>query len=155
MSQSLSESPTPSSPWLREEIEKRLPHRPPFLLLSQVDHISAWGECLAWNRVSPRDGVFAGHFPQNPVYPGVLILESLAQASAVLLQFSQGRPFDTCYLARCDQARFSKPVLPGDEVRLDVEFIKKRPPFFWSHGKASVAGTVVVQARMTAYITYA
>ena len=154
MSSSLQRIDFPPFPWSEQEIQRSLPHRNPFLLLSKIDEVSIWQHCFAWNYVSMDDPVFAGHFPEHPVYPGVMVLESLAQASGVMVQYSQGRPLDTCYLARVNNGRFLKPVLPGDEVRLEVKFLKKRPPFFWSYGEASVGDALVVQVDMTAYVTY-
>lgn len=144
----------PDFPWYRAEVDEALPHRPPFALISKVDTASIWGECIAYNEISPNDPIFTGHFPGNPVYPGVLVLESLAQTSALLLHFSEGRPLDLCYLARANNVRFIQPVEPGATLKCQVTFIKRRPPFFWSQGRAFILGELVAKADMTAYATY-
>ena len=125
----------PALPWDTNEITRRLPHRHPFLFLDTVSHISTWDEAHAHRHIQGSDPVFAGHFPGNPVYPGALILEMMAQTSALLLQFSAGKTMTSCYMAEVRQCRFLAPALPGDHLTCHMRMSKKRPPFYWSEGR--------------------
>ncbi len=110
------------------EIMDLLPHRYPFLLVDRVlDYIP--GKSLrAIKNVSVNEPQFTGHFPQQPIFPGVMILEALAQASGLLAYKSAGEPKENelYYFAGIDKARFRKPVVPGDVLHLEVELIKER-----------------------------
>lgn len=108
------------------EIQRLLPHRYPFLLLDRVVEYEAHTRILAYKNVSINEGFFQGHFPRQPVMPGVLVIEALAQAGGVLTQLSHGGNADAglYYLVKIDNARFSRMVVPGD--RLELEVVVKR-----------------------------
>ncbi len=110
------------------QIQQLLPHRYPFLLVDRVLHWEAKKELQAIKNVTINEALFQGHFPGNPIFPGVLILEALAQATALLTaqsddQFAQGA---TYFLAGIDKARFKRQVVPGDCLQLSVEYLKSR-----------------------------
>lgn len=137
-----------------DEIRAILPHRYPFLLVDRVKEWEAGQRLVAIKNVTINEPFFQGHFPGRPIMPGVLILEALAQAGCVLSLKSApagGRP--VVYLTGVDGAKFRKPVVPGDQLRLEVEVLKKRPPFWKMQGKAYVEADVVCEAEMTAMVT--
>ncbi|MEQ1667720.1 MAG: 3-hydroxyacyl-ACP dehydratase FabZ, partial [Sulfuriferula sp.] len=106
------------------EIMAYLPHRYPFLLVDRVVYLEPGKEIVALKNVSMNEPFFQGHFPKHPVMPGVLILEALAQAAALLSFKTVGNPPDSdavVYFAGIDGARFKKPVMPGDQLTLHVE----------------------------------
>jgi len=110
------------------DIERLLPHRYPFLLVDRVLEFERNKRVLAYKNVSCNEPFFTGHFPGHPVMPGVLVVEALAQAGGVLTQLSRdpselGK--DTFYLVKVDNAKFSRMVIPGDRLELEVE-LKRR-----------------------------
>lgn len=108
------------------EIQRMLPHRYPFLLVDRVVAFEADKRVLAYKNVSANEAFFQGHFPGRPVMPGVLVVEALAQAGGLLTQLSSGGSAEgrLSYLVKVDNARFSRMVVPGD--RLDLEVTIKR-----------------------------
>ncbi len=132
-------------------IAQLLPHRFPFLL---IDRVTAWepGKRLtAIKNVTYNEPFFQGHFPGNPVMPGVLVIEALAQASGTLVQLSVTKdPSQAAlfYLVKIDKARFSRVVVPGDQLVLEVEQKRmlRRMGLFW--GQAKVDGEVVAEAEL-------
>jgi len=108
------------------EIQKLLPHRYPFMLVDRVVEFEAHKRVLAYKNVTANEPYFQGHFPGRPVMPGVLVVEALAQAGGVLTQLSNNSTADgrLFYLVKIDNAKFSKMVVPGD--RLDLEVSLKR-----------------------------
>ncbi len=116
------------------QIRKVLPHRYPFLLLDRVEDYEADNWLRAIKNVTINEPCFQGHFPHRPVFPGVLTLEAIAQAAAVLASLSLGKEeagTDTIYLfAGIDKARFKKPVEPGDQMVIDVQ-LKRRVRGVW------------------------
>jgi 3-hydroxyacyl-[acyl-carrier-protein] dehydratase len=105
-------------------IQSVLPHRYPFLLVDRVIELNANQRILAIKNVTINEPFFTGHFPTQPVMPGVLVIEAMAQAGGLLTQFSQANPFEKTeklfYLVKVDNARFSKMVVPGDQLELEV-----------------------------------
>ncbi|SMC46068.1 3-hydroxyacyl-[acyl-carrier-protein] dehydratase [Polynucleobacter kasalickyi] len=127
-------------------ILKLLPHRYPILLVDRVLELEPSKRIKALKNVSVNEPYFQGHFPEFPVMPGVLILESLAQASA-LLAFSQEQKPDTVYyFAGIDNARFKKPVTPGDQLILNAEVIRNKAGIWKFTAFATVDNEIVAQA---------
>jgi 3-hydroxyacyl-[acyl-carrier-protein] dehydratase len=133
-----------------QEIMSLLPHRYPFLLIDRVlDYVP--GKSLhGIKNVSVNEPQFTGHFPQQPILPGVMILEALAQASGVLGYKSGGAPGknELYYFAGIDKARFRKPVVPGDVLHLHVELIKERRGIGRFIAIAKVDGEIVCDAEI-------
>ncbi len=134
-----------------EEIMSLLPHRYPFLMIDRVVDYSITPEhktLRAIKNVSFNEPFFQGHFPGKPVLPGVLILEAMAQATGVLAFTMVGKPEpgELYYFASIDNARFRHPVVPGDQLVLDVEFLKERRGIASFKGVATVDGSVVCSA---------
>ena len=130
-----------------------LPHRFPFLLVDRVLDYTISDEkktLKAIKNVSYDEPYFQGHFPVKPVLPGVLILESMAQATGILAFTMVGKPNadELYYFAAVENAKFRKPVIPGDQMVLDVEFLKERRGIARFTGVASVDGDVVCSAEL-------
>jgi len=136
-------------------IEAILPHRYPFLLVDRVLSMEAMKKLVAVKCVTVNEPFFSGHFPGHPVMPGVLILEALAQAAALLACLSL--PPDqvgnkVTYLMGIDGARFRKPVVPGDRLELRVEVTKNKGAVWKQTAKALVDGQVVAEAEFMAML---
>jgi len=133
------------------EILQHLPHRYPFLLVDRVISCEPGKSIVALKNVSINEPFFAGHFPHHPVMPGVLIVEALAQAAAILSFKTMGtRPDDQSvyYFVGIDRARFKKPVSAGDQLRLEVR-IKRALKGVWKYiAVAKVADVIVTEAEL-------
>ncbi len=132
-----------------EAIQRLLPHRPPFLLVDRVVEHELGKRLVAWKSVSMNEPFFAGHFPGHPVMPGVLILEALAQAAALLAILElppEVVKSKVTYLMGIDQARFRRPVVPGDRLVLEVEVVKHKGTVWKQRGVARVDGQVAAEA---------
>ncbi|MDK1285698.1 3-hydroxyacyl-ACP dehydratase FabZ [Pseudoalteromonas umbrosa] len=133
-----------------QEILKLLPHRYPMLLVDKViDHKP--GEYLhAVKNVTANEPIFTGHFPEQPIFPGVMILEALAQATGLLgFKTVENRSDNELYLfAAIDNARFKQPVVPGDTMHLHVQFVKERRNIWKFSAEAKVDGNVVCSAEI-------
>ncbi|QLB13893.1 3-hydroxyacyl-[acyl-carrier-protein] dehydratase FabZ [Bisgaardia hudsonensis] len=124
-----------------------LPHRYPFLLVDRVVDYEAGQWLKAVKNVTVNEPCFTGHFPEQPIFPGVLILEAMAQATGVLACATHGSLNDELYyFAAIDNARFKRPVLPGDQIVLEVHFVKERRGITRFTGVATVDGKVVCEA---------
>jgi 3-hydroxyacyl-[acyl-carrier-protein] dehydratase len=136
------------------EIQKMLPHRYPFLLVDRVVEIVPGQKLLAYKNVSINEPFFTGHFPGHPVMPGVLILESLAQACALLAYKSaeMDPTREVSYLMAIDGAKFRKPVLPGDRLDLEVTILKHKGAIWKQKGIASVSGVKVAEGEFLATV---
>lgn len=132
------------------EIRELLPHRYPFLLIDRVTDYQEEKYLVALKNVSVNEPQFTGHFPQLPIFPGVLILEAMAQATGLLAFKSFGAPSENelYYFASIDNAKFRKPVVPGDQLIIEVEFIKDRRGIALFNGVAKVDGAVVCSAEL-------
>ncbi len=138
-----------------EEILKLLPHRYPFLLVDRVLNIKEKKCLVAVKNVTYNEPFFQGHFPQQKVMPGVLIVESMAQAGAVLLYYSLPEPEKVLvFMSTINKAKFRKPVVPGDQLRLEIELLKLKKRFCHMQGKACVDGEVVAEADVLASLIY-
>jgi 3-hydroxyacyl-[acyl-carrier-protein] dehydratase len=134
-------------------IERVLPHRYPFLLVDRVDEVDG-DHIVASKMVTRNEPHFEGHFPGNPVMPGVLIIEALAQAGALLAARAVG--FDperqVIYFMTIDKAKFRRPVVPGDHLKLEVTPLRKGGTIWKMRGEAKVGGQVVAEAEFMASI---
>jgi 3-hydroxyacyl-[acyl-carrier-protein] dehydratase len=134
-----------------QQILKKLPHRYPFLLVDRVLEVDAGKRIRALKNVTVNEPFFVGHFPQRPVMPGVLMLEALAQASAILAFQTLGiEPDDKTvyYFAGIDGARFKRPVGPGDQLILEVEVARMKASIWKFNARALVDGELAVEAEM-------
>lgn len=133
-----------------EEILGLLPHRYPFLLVDRVLDYDKGKFLRAVKNVSVNEPFFQGHFPGKPIFPGVLILEAMAQATGILAFKSVGdlQPGELYYFAAIDNARFKRPVQPGDQMVLEVEFLKERRGVARFRGVAKVDGEIACEAEM-------
>lgn len=135
------------------EIQALLPHRYPFLLVDRVKEFEPHKRIVGFKNVTVNEPFFQGHFPGRPLMPGVLIIEAMAQVGGVLVFKSGGIVGKTVmYLTGIDEAKFRRPVVPGDQLRLEIEVLKKRPPFWKMQGKAYVDNEVVCEAMVTAMV---
>lgn len=132
------------------EIQELLPHRYPFLMVDRVTSFEKEKTLTAIKNVSVNEPQFTGHFPQLPVFPGVLILEAMAQATGLLAFKSFGAPSgnELYYFASVDKAKFRKPVVPGDQLVIEVEFQKERRGIASFNCVAKVDGAVVCSAEL-------
>lgn len=139
-----------SFPLDRDAIEQLLPHRAPFLMVDEVLACTPHESVTAVKNVSADEPHFAGHFPGNPVLPGVLIVEGMAQAGGILSHISNGDidPRPLYFLARVEDARFRRPVVPGERLLFEVVADKVKRGMWWYRCEASVDGQVVAQATL-------
>ena len=140
----------------RDQILEYLPHRPPFLLLDGAPRIVVGEKIEAYKYINPEEPVLQGHFPGDPVYPGVYIIEGIAQAAAVLTFLSRVaiglEDIRFAFLTGVDEARFRKPVYPGDTLEYSVSLIKLRNYFAWLDGVAKVNDEIVAEVKISARI---
>jgi 3-hydroxyacyl-[acyl-carrier-protein] dehydratase len=133
-----------------KEIMALLPHRYPFLMIDRVLDFVPGESLTAIKNVTINEPIFTGHFPGMPIFPGVLILEAMAQATGILgFKTATERSENELYLfAAIDEARFKKPVVPGDQLVLDVKFLKERRNLWKFYAEAKVDGQVVCTAEL-------
>lgn len=132
-----------------QEIMEILPHRHPFLLVDTIEELEPGIRAVGRKNVTFAEPYFAGHFPGNPVMPGVLIMEALAQTGAVaILSLSENRG-KTAYFAGIDKARFKQMVRPGDVLMLEMKIIKCKGPIGVGEAIATVDGKLAARAEMT------
>ncbi|MBN9229837.1 MAG: 3-hydroxyacyl-ACP dehydratase FabZ [Legionella sp.] len=129
------------------QILELLPHRYPILLVDKVIDYKPFEYLKALKNVSINEPIFTGHFPKNPVMPGVLMLEALAQACGILSAVSEAHSENTILLfAGIDKAKFKQIVVPGDQLRLEVRFVGKKREFWRMHGEAFVGEKLACSA---------
>ena len=134
------------------EIQKYLPHRYPFLLIDRVEEFEADKRIVCIKNVTINEPQFIGHFPTAPVFPGVMIVEALAQAAGILAFRSRNRTLDDgyiYYLAGTDKTRFKRSVVPGDQLRLEVEIVNLRQHWMKASGRAYVGDDLVCSSLLT------
>ena len=137
-----------------QEILRRIPHRYPFLLIDRAEDYQPHTSITGYKCVTMNEPFFVGHFPNNPVMPGVLIVESLAQAGAVLMSKSLNADVTgrTIYFTSVENARFRHPVRPGAVLRLVVEVVKHRGDLYKFRGKAMVGDKMAAEAEWAAMV---
>ena len=137
-----------------EQIKKLLPHRAPMLLVERLTDIVPFESATGIKAVSINEPFFQGHFPEYAVMPGVLIIEAMAQAAGALVAHSLGIPRGkrTVLFMGIEKARFRKPVLPGDLLRMPVKALRRRDPVWRFAGQAFVGDTLCAEAEFSAMI---
>jgi 3-hydroxyacyl-[acyl-carrier-protein] dehydratase len=134
-----------------EEIKSLLPHRYPFLLVDRVLEIIPGESLTAIKNISVNEPQFPGHFPQQPIMPGVLMVEAMAQAAGILAfktdNIVPGED-STYYLAGVDKTRFKRPVVPGDQLRMEIRLLKSKRGVWVFEGKAYVQDQLAVSTEL-------
>jgi len=138
------------------EIQKILPHRYPIALVDRVEELSVGEEITAYKNVTMNEPIFLGHFPAHPIYPGVMILEGMAQAGGILafksLPDINNYDEKVVYFMSIDKAKFRKPVKPGDKLTYKIKIAKARGTVYVFEGKAYVDNTLVAEAELKAKV---
>jgi 3-hydroxyacyl-[acyl-carrier-protein] dehydratase len=135
------------------DVLRLLPHRYPFLMVDRVIDIRGDEHGIGIKNVTFNEPHFQGHFPGNPVFPGVLIIEGMAQTAGVMcIAASSSKQPKSVFFMTIDKAKFRKPVLPGDVLEFHMNKLKQRKTMWWYHGEAKVRGQVVAEAEVGAMI---
>ena len=134
------------------EIRKLLPHRYPFLLVDRILDIDPKVKATGLKNVTFNEPFFQGHFPDNPIMPGVLIVEAMAQVSGILA-FKSGAEGNAVYFMSIEKAKFRRPVVPGDQLRFEVSILQQRNKVWKFSGQTFVDDKVVAEAEFTAMVS--
>ena len=130
------------------QIMEILPHRYPLLLIDRILELEPGVRALGYKNITYNEPVFAGHFPGNPLFPGVYMIEAMAQLGGVVVlepgEFSRKTP----YLAGIDKAKFRRPVVPGDRLTMEVTLVKSKRNIGWVSGEAKVDGALACSAEL-------
>jgi len=129
-----------------KEIQEIIPHRHPFLLVDKIEELIPGEKAVGYKGITYDESFFKGHFPQEPVMPGVLMIEALAQVGAVAILSLEANKGKTAYFGSINSAKFKRKVIPGDMLKLECEIIKIKGPIGVGKAIASVDGQVAVIA---------
>ena len=137
-----------------KEILNLIPHRYPFLLVDRIEEIIVNQSCTGIKNVTINEPFFPGHFPGHPIMPGVLIIESMAQTASALVVYGYDGDIEglSVYLMKVDKAKFRKPVLPGDQLRMEIIKERNKSEVWQFFGKAFVDDKLVAEASITAMV---
>lgn len=145
--------PAPHLPMSVVEIASYLPHRFPFLLLDRIVEFEPRHRIVALKNVTANEPFFQGHFPGFPIMPGVLVLEAMAQAGALMILFEDANPESRLiFFTGVDGARFRHPVVPGDQLRLEVEVLRFRSNAGRMQGRAMVGDKLAAEATLSCHV---
>ena len=133
----------------KEEIEKIIPQRDPFLMIDEVESFTPGEFAICYKNVKAEEWYFKGHFPNNPIMPGVLITESLAQAGAVAILSMEENKGRNALFGGIDKMKFKKMVTPGDKLKLEVRIIKRKGPIGVGEAIATVDGKIAAKGELT------
>ena len=133
----------------KEQIESIIPQRDPFLMIDEVEEYQPGEYCIGYKNVTGDEYSFKGHFPGNPIMPGVLITESLAQAGAVAILSLEENKGKNALFAGIDKMKFKKMVVPGDKLKLEVRIIKRKGPIGVGEAIATVDGKIAAKGELT------
>lgn len=133
----------------KEEIKDIIPQREPFLMIDEVEDYIPGESAVAYKNVEESEWYFKGHFPGNPIMPGVLITESLAQTGAVAILSMEENKGKNALFGGIDKMKFKKMVVPGDRIKLEVKIIKRKGPIGVGEAIATVDGVLVARGELT------
>ncbi len=133
----------------KEEIKNIIPQRDPFLMIDEVEEYVPGESAIAYKNVNEKEWYFKGHFPDNPIMPGVLITESLAQTGAVAILSMDENKGKNALFGGIDKMKFKRMVVPGDRLKLDVKIIKRKGPIGVGEAIATVDGKIVAKGELT------
>ena len=133
----------------KEQIESIIPQRDPFLMIDEVEEYQPGEYCIGYKNVTGDEYFFKWHFPGNPIMPGVLITESLAQAGAVAILSLEENKGKNALFAGIDKMKFKKMVVPGDKLKLEVRIIKRKGPIGVGEAIATVDGKIAAKGELT------
>lgn len=133
----------------KEQIKEIIPQREPFLMIDEVEEFVPGESCIGYKNVEEKEWYFQGHFPGNPIMPGVLITESLAQAGAVAILSLGENKGKNALFGGIDKLKFKKMVVPGDRLKLEVKIIKRKGPIGVGEAIATVNGQIAAKGELT------
>lgn len=133
----------------KEEIKKIIPQREPFLMIDEIEEYIPGESATAYKYVNEEEYYFKGHFPGNPIMPGVLIVEALAQTGAVAILSEEENKVKNALFGGIDKLRFKKTVVPGDKLKLEVKIIKRKGPVGIGEAIATINGKIVAKGELT------
>jgi 3-hydroxyacyl-[acyl-carrier-protein] dehydratase len=138
----------------KSEIEKLIPHRPPFLWIDRVEELEPGVRCVAVKFIDPKSSIFSGHFPDRPILPGVLLIEAMAQTAGVMLgaaapQTAEKNAEGIALLAAVNRFKFFKPVTPGQEVRVETQKLTEAGQMAYIRGTVMVGEEIVANGELS------
>ncbi len=133
----------------KEQIKEIIPQREPFLMIDEVEQYIPGESCTAYKNIKEEEYYFKGHFPGNPIMPGVLMVEALAQTGAVAILSMEENKGRNALFGGINNLKFKKQVIPGDRLKLEVKIIKKKGPIGIGEAIATVDGKIAVKGELT------